>query len=88
MPEVVGRGTYLLVATGNSIVRVSLDGTRYRVLISNLDRAISIDYFYKYVLVNREQYIVGGGGGRERDGNHISDINSVNVKLQLSCHLL
>ena len=48
-PPLAGQGTYLLVATENSIVRVSLDGTRSQVLVSNLARSISIDYFYKYV---------------------------------------
>jgi hypothetical protein len=42
---------YFLVATRSTISRVSLDGQRYQVLISNLMNAVAVDYDYRYVNV-------------------------------------
>ena len=44
----VNDSRYFIVATGDTVARVSLDGLRYQVLVSGLGNAVAIDYDYRY----------------------------------------
>lgn len=46
----VPESRYFIVATRSTIARVSLDGLRHQVLVSNLGNAVAIDYDYRYWL--------------------------------------
>ena len=44
----VNDSRYFIVATGDTVARVSLDGLRYQVLVSGLGNAVAVDYDYRY----------------------------------------